>query len=121
MILLPSGESSGALDYLLDSIRQEGSPRPVSGKPGAENDGTTIGEVIGGLAARWQKITSGFRYRTRELATMVHSQTVEKTTDILRRFFGELQEGWLDVPEFLYLPAEAEKKYIELLELIKEN
>jgi DNA-binding transcriptional MerR regulator len=78
-------------------------------------------EVIGGLAARWQKITSGFRYRTRELATMVHSQTVEKTTDILRRFFGELQEGWLDVPEFLYLPADAEKKYIELMETLKEG
>ena len=78
-------------------------------------------EVTAGLAERWQKITAAFKYRTRELASMVHNQTVDGCVDILGRFFAELQAGWLEVPEFLHLSPKAQEKFIELMEAIRSN
>jgi len=77
-------------------------------------------EVIAGLIARWSNIVSAFRYKRRELATMCHNQTVEGIEDILGRFFAELQGRQLEIPEFLSLPAEAERKFRELLEMISD-
>jgi len=76
-------------------------------------------EVIAGLLGRWGKIVGSFKYKGRELASMVHGQTVDGIEDILSRFFEDLQREWLTVPEYLYLPAGAEKKLEELLILLK--
>jgi phage terminase Nu1 subunit (DNA packaging protein) len=75
-------------------------------------------EVIAGLLARWRNIVGAFKYKRRELASMCHNQTVEGIEDIVGRFFAELQQKQLEVPEFLKLEAGAEKKLIELFDLL---
>jgi len=77
-------------------------------------------EVIAGLLGRWGKIVGAFKYKGRELATMVHGQTVDGIEDILSRFFEDLQREWLTVPEFLYLDPAAAEKLEELLVLLKD-
>lgn len=76
-------------------------------------------EVLTGILSRWQKIVGTFKYKARELATMVHGQTVDGSEDILNRFFEDLQREWLTVPEFLYLPEAAQEKFKALLESLK--
>ena len=76
-------------------------------------------EVAAGLLTRWGKIVGSFKYKGRELASMVHGQTVDGIEDILSRFFEDLQREWLTVPEYLYLPPEAEKRLEELIILLK--
>jgi len=78
-------------------------------------------EVAAGLLTRWGKIVGSFKYKGRELASMVHGQTVDGIEDILSRFFEDLQREWLTVPEYLYLPPGAEKRLEELLVLLKEG
>jgi len=78
-------------------------------------------EVMAGLLGRWQKIVGAFKYKGRELATMVHGQTVDGSEDILNRFFEDLQREWLTVPEFLYLPPGAEKRLEELLVILRSD
>jgi len=78
-------------------------------------------EVIAGLLGRWGKIVGAFKYKGRELATMVHGQTVDGIEDILSRFFEDLQREWLTVPEFLYLPPRAEKRLEELLLILRSD
>jgi len=86
-----------------------------------------IEEVIGGLAVRWQRIVGAFRYKRRELAMMVHGQTVERIEDALGRFFEDIQRAWCEkLPEFADVPPEAEVKLNEFLDLMvkktdKEN
>jgi len=75
-------------------------------------------EVIAGLVARCQLAVGAFNYKRRELANMVHNQTVEGIEDILGRFFEDLQRQQLDVPEFLELPAEAAGKLQECFKLL---
>jgi len=78
-----------------------------------------IEEVISGLAIRWQRIVGAFRYKRRELAMMVHGQTVERIEDALGRFFEDIQRAWCEkLPEFVDVPAEAEGKLNEFLELM---
>ncbi len=78
------------------------------------------GEVISGLVARWQTIVGACRYKSRELATQVHGQTVANTEAIFERSFEDLQRQWLDVPtDFLRLPEQAEAKFVEMLESLK--
>lgn len=76
-------------------------------------------EVIAGLLERWQNVVGAFRYKARELATMVHGQTVDGSEDILSRFFEDLQREWLTVPEFLYLDPAGAEKFDELMEILK--
>ena len=76
-------------------------------------------EVISGLAARVQVMVGAFNYKRRELANMVHNQTIEGVEDILGRFFEDLQRQQLELPEFLSLPAEAEATLKLLFEQIK--
>jgi len=78
-------------------------------------------EVAAGLLGRWGKIVGAFKYKGRELASMVHGQTVDGIEDILSRFFEDLQREWLTVPEYLYLPPEAEKKLEELMIMLRSN
>ena len=78
-------------------------------------------EVIAGLVGRWQNIVGTFRYKQRELAGLVHGQTVDNIEDILGRFFEDIQREWLTMPEFLYLPEEAAKKLTECMELCQVN
>jgi len=78
-------------------------------------------EVVAGLIARLQQIVGAFKYSRRELAMMVHGQTVERIEDILGRFFEDLQRGWLSVPDFLKVPPEAEGKLIELFEILSDD
>lgn len=78
-------------------------------------------EVIAGLIGRWQNIIGAFRYKQRELAGLVHSQTIDNIENILGRFFEDLQREWLTVPEFLYLSEEAGKKLTECMELCQVN
>lgn len=78
-------------------------------------------EVMAGYGTRWQKITASCRYKTRELAALVHNQTVDRSAKILEDFFSELQSQWLEVPEFLQLEAAAGKKFAEVLDLIKTD
>lgn len=77
--------------------------------------------VIEYLTERWHKVIGAFRYKRRELAMMVHAQTVERIEDALGRFFEDLQNSWLNVPEFLQLPPEAEAKLTELFGLLSEK
>lgn len=77
--------------------------------------------VIEYLTARWQQVIGAFRYKRRELAMMVHAQTVERIEDALGRFFEDLQNSWLNVPEFLQLPPEAEGKLAELFASLAEK
>ena len=77
--------------------------------------------VIEYLTARWQQVIGAFRYKRRELAMMLHAQTVERIEDALGRFFEDLQNSWLNVPEFLQLPPEAEGKLMELFGLLAEK
>jgi len=78
-----------------------------------------IEEVISGLAVRWQRIVGAFRYKRRELAMMVHGQTVERIEDALGRFFEDIQRSWCEkLPEFVDVPPEAEGKLNEFLELM---
>ena len=37
------------------------------------------------------------------------------------RFFADVQESWLQVPEFLQLEKEAQSKFIDLMEMIKKE
>jgi len=76
-------------------------------------------EVTAGLLGRWQKIVGAFKYKGRELATMLHGQTVDSSEDIINRFFEDMQREWLSVPEFLYLPAAAAEKFDEIMQLLK--
>ena len=78
-------------------------------------------EVIAGLVARWQNIVASFKYKGRELAVMIHSQTVDQIEMILSRFFEELQSEWLKLPEFLHLSEAASEKLAECLNLCKES
>lgn len=75
-------------------------------------------EVVAGLVARAQAMVGAFTYKRRELASMCHGQTVEGIEDILSRFFEELQRKQLELPDFLELPAAAEEKFNELLEIL---
>jgi transcriptional regulator with XRE-family HTH domain len=76
------------------------------------------GEVVAGLVARAEKLAGAFRYKRRELALMLHGQTVESIEQTLGRFFDDLQTELLDVPEYLKLSAETEQKFRELLGMI---
>jgi len=78
-------------------------------------------EVISGLVARCQAMVGAFNYKRRELANMVHNQTIEGVEDILGRFFEDLQRQQLEVPEFLELPAAAAEKLKECFELLGGN
>jgi len=78
-------------------------------------------EVTAGLLGRWQKIVGAFKYKGRELATMLHGQTVDSSEDIINRFFEDMQREWLTVPEFLYLPAAAAEKFDEIMQLLKDG
>lgn len=78
-------------------------------------------EVVAGLAGRWQKITAAFRYRGRELASLVHNQSIDAAAKIIENFFAELQESWLEVPEFLLLDEKAGKMFVEFMEAIKQD
>ena len=77
-------------------------------------------EVAAGLLGRWQNVVAAFKYKARELATMVHGQTVDGSEDILSRFFEDMQREWLSVPEFLYLDPASAEKLEELLVLLKD-
>jgi len=77
--------------------------------------------VICGIIARWQNIVASFKYKNRELAAMVHGQTIDNIEDILGRAFEDLQGEWLEVPEFLQLGTGAKEKMSGLLKMIKEN
>jgi len=77
--------------------------------------------VIAEFVTRWQLIVGGFKYKRRELASMLHGQTVERIDDGLARFFEDLQQQWLTVPECLKLPADAEAKFIELLTMLDDG
>jgi phage terminase Nu1 subunit (DNA packaging protein) len=68
------------------------------------------GEVIAGLVARFQNMVGAFQYKRRELANMVHNQTIENIEDILSRFFEDLQRQQLEVPEVLRLSPEGNAK-----------
>ena len=78
-------------------------------------------EVIEGLVGRWQAIVGAFRYKRRELASMVHGQTVDRIEDILSRFFEDIQRQWLQIPEVLHLPDAAAAKLAELFGMISET
>jgi len=78
-------------------------------------------EVIAGLVARCQLMVGAFNYKRRELANMVHNQTIENIEDILGRFFEDLQRQQLEVPEFLELPEAALEKLGECFELLGSN
>lgn len=75
-------------------------------------------EVIAGLVARCQAMVGAFNYKRRELANMVHNQTIEGVEDILGRFFEDLQRQQLEVPEFLELPAAAAEKLQECFNIL---
>jgi DNA-binding transcriptional regulator YiaG len=77
--------------------------------------------VIEGLVARWQQVVGAFGYKRRELANILHGQTIERMDELLARFFEDIQRQWLNVPEFLRLPKDAEAKFLELLESLKEK
>jgi hypothetical protein len=78
-------------------------------------------EVITGLVGRWQKIVGAFGYKRRELAGLVHGQTIDNIEELLGRFFEDLQREWLTVPEFLYLPEKAAEKLAECMKLCQTN
>lgn len=78
-------------------------------------------EVVGGFVARWQMLVGAFTYKRRELAMMLHGQTADGIEQILGRFFEDRQAELLEVPEFLRLPATAEKKLAECYELLTTN
>jgi len=78
-------------------------------------------EVIAGLVARAQNMVAAFNYKRRELANMVHNQTIEGVEDILGRFFEDLQRQQLEVPEFLELPEAAAERLKECFELLGSN
>lgn len=78
-------------------------------------------DVIAGLVARYQNIVGAFRYKKRELAVMLHSQTIDGIDDILGRFFEDLQREQLNIPEFLKLSPAANEKLKECLELCSDN
>ena len=79
------------------------------------------GEVIAGLAARAEKLVGAFRYKRRELAMMLHGQTVDRIEELLGRFFDDLQNDMIEIPEYVKLPAEIEPKLIEVMELIVDG
>ena len=74
-------------------------------------------EVIAGFIARWQNIVNAFNIKKREVAIMLHGQTIDGIEDILSRFFADIQNEQLNIPDFLKLPKEAEAKLLELMEL----
>lgn len=74
-------------------------------------------EVIAGLVGRWQKIVGALRYKKREMANLVHGQTVDNIEDILGRFFEDIQRECISVPEFLNLPPAAAEKLSECMEI----
>jgi len=78
-------------------------------------------EVIAGLVARCQAMVSAFNYKRREVATMCHNQTVENIENILGRFFDDIQRRQLELPEFLSLPAAAEEKLNELMNILTKE
>ena len=78
-------------------------------------------DVIAGLIGRWQKTVGALKCKARELATMVHGQTVDNSEDILSRFFEDLQREWLTVPEFLNLPEAAQEKFNELMKALHSS
>jgi len=78
-------------------------------------------EVVAGLLGRWGRIVGSFKYKGRELASMVHGQTVDGIEDILSRFFEDLQREWLTVPEFLYLETAGAEKLEELFILLRSD
>ena len=78
-------------------------------------------DVIAGLIGRWQKTVGALKCKARELATMVHGQTVDNSEDILSRFFEDLQREWLTVPEFLNLPEAAQEKFNELMKALRSS
>ena len=75
-------------------------------------------QVIAGFIARWQNIINSFNTKKREIAIMLHGQTINGIEDILSRFFADIQNEQLNVPDFLKLPKEAEFKLIECMEII---
>ncbi|MBA7621569.1 hypothetical protein ES703_28933 [subsurface metagenome] len=80
------------------------------------------GETIAGFVGRWKDIVYAFEYKKRELAGLVHGQTIDNIEDILGRFFDDVRRSWIgEKPEFLHLPEEAGKKLDECLELCKLN
>lgn len=74
--------------------------------------------VISDLVQRWQRIVGAFRYKRRELAMMVHGQTVERIEDALSRFFGDIKREWRIPMAALQLPPEAQGKLDECMNLL---
>jgi DNA-binding transcriptional regulator YiaG len=75
-------------------------------------------DVIAGLVARVQAMVAALENKKRELASMCHGQTIEGIEDIIGRFFEELQRNQSEIPEFLEIPPEAEKKLQQCLEIL---
>jgi hypothetical protein len=74
--------------------------------------------VLADLVQHWQRIIAAFRYKRRELAMMVHGQTVERIEDALSRFFEDVKREWRAPMTCLQLPAEAQARFTECLDLL---
>lgn len=76
-------------------------------------------EVIEDFVSNYQNIVGSLHYKSRELASLCHGQTVDGIEQILLRFFEDILRQWSEVPESLHLSAEASEKLIELMSLIR--
>jgi hypothetical protein len=74
--------------------------------------------VLADLVGHWQRIIAAFRYKRRELAMMVHGQTVERIEDALSRFFEDVKREWRAPMSCLQLPPDAQARFTECLNLL---
>ena len=72
------------------------------------------GVVMAGILARLQALVNSLA-RKDNLAIACNGQPTDKIAEILGRFFGQILKDQAQVPEMLALPAEQQKKFIELL------
>jgi predicted DNA-binding transcriptional regulator AlpA len=72
-------------------------------------------EVLAGLIARHQLLVQWARQSIEELARLCQGQKAERIAEILGKAIDELRTQLCQVPAELQLPADAEKKFTEIL------
>ncbi len=75
--------------------------------------------VIAGLLARHQAMINAMARKSGPLAMSCHGQTTEKIAGLLEKFFDEAKRDQCQVPDELGLDDKAQKKFIELMEMIE--
>lgn len=77
--------------------------------------------VIGGFVGRFERIIASCKHKAHEIATMAHGQTVDAIEKLIAHHHEDQQRQWSELQEFLELPADAEKKLVECLNILTTN